>query len=317
MRLYGIDFLRGIAAFGIVGCHLILAPRTASADWLTHFCDMNVAVFGVIAGFFTRASSDGRASHDIIRRLKRLLPTYAVWTLVFLAASATFKISAHDDLGQYARPSFWTSVVFFGGSSAHLWFLAVLAYTQVFALFLLHRKLPRWASAVIGLSGILLSVCVNGWWGWYFFRLFGFVWIGIAVREIRWGDWRHFGMLTLMGLVAHVVFIGTFPAFVRDLFVAVPLVLFATRLPMPITGGGVSVRTVSWRDKHGRLLGASALDEVRMACRDAAFRRAVWPLRRLARLGSLLGDRLHDYGSGTAHPECRQVLFMSTVHESL
>ena len=272
MRLYGIDLLRGIAAFGIVGCHLILAPRTPAAGWLTHFCDMNVAVFGVLAGFFTRASSDGRASHDIIRRLKRLLPTYAVWTLVFLAASATFKIAAHDDLGQYARPSFWTSVVFFGGSAAHLWFLAVLAYTQVFALLLLHRKLPCWASAVIGLSGILLSVSVNGWWGWYFFRLFGFVWIGIAVREIRWGDWRHFGMLTLMGLVAHVVFIGTFPAFVRDLFVAVPLVLFATRLPMPITGGGY---------RCARFLGATSMGVY-----------LVHPL--LTKFGWLVATRLSD-----------------------
>lgn len=241
MRLYGIDLLRGVAAFGIVGCHLILDPRTAAAGWLTHFCDMNVAVFGVIAGFFTCASLDADASHDIVRRLKRLLPTYAVWTLVFLSASAAFKIAAHDDLGQYASPRFWTSVVFFGGSAAHLWFLAVLAYTQVFALLLLRRKLPCWASAAIGLAGIALSVSVRGWWGWYFFRLFGFVWIGIAVREIRCGDWRAFGAMTLAGLVAHVVFAGAIPAFVRDLFVAVPLVLCAARLPMPITGGGISV----------------------------------------------------------------------------
>lgn len=315
MRLYGIDLLRGIAAFGIVGCHLILAPRAPAADWLTHFCDMNVAVFGVIAGFFTRVSLDDCASHDILRRLKRLLPTYAVWTLVFLAASAVFKIAAHDDLGQYANPGFWASVVFFGGSSAHLWFLAVLAYTQVLALLLLHRKLPSRVAAVIGLAGIALSVSVKGWWGWYFFRLFGFVWIGIAVREIHWGDWKLFGSLTLAGLMAHVAFIGMVPAFFRDLFVAVPLVLFAARLPMPITGGGVSVRAVLGRDKHGSLSSTSALDEVWMACRDAALRCAVWSWRRPVRLGLLLGDSPHDHGYGTAEPECRQVLFMNVAHE--
>ena len=53
MRLYGIDLLRGIAAFGIVGCHLSLSPKTAAASWLLHFCDMNVAVFAVVAGYFT------------------------------------------------------------------------------------------------------------------------------------------------------------------------------------------------------------------------------------------------------------------------
>lgn len=276
MRLYGIDILRGVAAFGIVGCHLILAPRTPAGDWLTHFCDMNVAVFGVIAGFFTCASLDSGASHDIARRLKRLLSTYAVWMLVFLAASAAFKIAAHDDLGQYANPRFWSGVVFFGGSSAHLWFLAVLAYTQTFALVLLHRKLPSWASAVFGLVGIALSVSVDGWWGWYFFRLFGFVWIGIALREIRWGSWQTFAALTLAGLMAHVAFKGMLPAFVRDLFVAAPLVLSAARLPTPIRGGYTIVFKVSGRDKHGGLLGASAFDKVWMACRDSAFRRAVW-----------------------------------------
>ena len=53
MRLYAIDILRGIAAFGIVGCHLMLSPRTNAGSWVTHFCDMNVAVFAVLAGCFT------------------------------------------------------------------------------------------------------------------------------------------------------------------------------------------------------------------------------------------------------------------------
>jgi len=47
----GIDWLRGIAAFGIVGCHLNLAPTTAADTLLRHFCDMNVGVFGCISGF--------------------------------------------------------------------------------------------------------------------------------------------------------------------------------------------------------------------------------------------------------------------------
>ena len=53
MRLYAIDILRGIAAFGIVGCHIMTDPRTASGEAVRHFCDMNVAVFAVLAGYFT------------------------------------------------------------------------------------------------------------------------------------------------------------------------------------------------------------------------------------------------------------------------
>lgn len=50
MRLIGLDFLRGIAAFGIFGCHLSLSPRTAGGGWATCLCDFNVGVFAVIAG---------------------------------------------------------------------------------------------------------------------------------------------------------------------------------------------------------------------------------------------------------------------------
>ena len=52
MRLIGIDFLRGVAAFGIVGCHLLLAQRTAGGEeLLTALCDFNVGLFAAVAGF--------------------------------------------------------------------------------------------------------------------------------------------------------------------------------------------------------------------------------------------------------------------------
>ncbi len=237
MRLYGIDILRGIAAFGIVGCHLVLSPRTVAGEWLTHFCDMNVAVFGVIAGYFTHISNDARAGSDIAKRLRRLLPTYIVWTLVFLAASFAFKVAAHDDLSQYLEASFWTGAAFFGGSSTHLWFIAVLIYVQVFAILLLRQNpsvLIKWG---FGLFGIALSVALDNWWGKYFFRLFGFLWLGIAMRDICWGSWKAFGIVSLIALVAHVMLQGVVPGFVCDMLVAIPLVFFAVRLPL---GGGIS-----------------------------------------------------------------------------
>ena len=51
MRLIGIDLLRGVAAFGIVGCHLSLAPRTAGGELVTALCDFNVGLFAAVAGF--------------------------------------------------------------------------------------------------------------------------------------------------------------------------------------------------------------------------------------------------------------------------
>ena len=216
----------------------MLSPRTAAGEWVTHFCNMNVAVFGVIAGYFTHISEGGSAGTDIAKRLRRLLPTYVVWTFVFLAASFVFKVAAHDDLSQYSEASFWVNAALFGGSSAHLWFIAVLVYTQVFALSLLRRNPPAWIKWGLGFVGIALSVSLDNWWGTYFFRLFGFLWLGIAVRDVRRGSWKVFGVVSLIALVAHVMLMGLVHGFLRDLFVAVPLVLFAARLPLG--GGGIS-----------------------------------------------------------------------------
>ncbi len=261
-HLYGIDLLRGIAAFGIVGCHLILSPRTTMGSGITYFCDMNVAVFGVIAGYFTHASTAMGARGDISRRLKRLLPVYVIWTVIFLIASFVFKVAAHDSLSQYTNPSFWLNAAFFGGSSTHLWFIAVLVYTQVFALTLLHIKVPRGIDWLLGFIGIALSVSLSNWWGYYFFRLFGFVWLGIAARGISWGGWKAYGILTCFALLAHIGLSGIVPGFLRDMLVALPLVMFAVRLPLGGGGYVIASRTLFGRNKYGCLFGASAHHEV-------------------------------------------------------
>lgn len=44
MRFTSLDLLRGIAAFGIVGCHLSLSPRTEGGVLVTSLCDFNVGL---------------------------------------------------------------------------------------------------------------------------------------------------------------------------------------------------------------------------------------------------------------------------------
>ena len=51
MRFISLDLLRGIAAFGIVGCHLSLSPRTEGGVLVTSLCDFNVGLFAALAGF--------------------------------------------------------------------------------------------------------------------------------------------------------------------------------------------------------------------------------------------------------------------------
>ena len=51
MRIISLDLLRGIAAFGIVGCHLSLSPRSDGGALVTSLCDFNVGLFAALAGF--------------------------------------------------------------------------------------------------------------------------------------------------------------------------------------------------------------------------------------------------------------------------
>ena len=254
MRLYAIDILRGIAAFGIVGCHIMTDPRTASGEAVRHFCDMNVAVFAVLAGYFTYVHNEwGGVWPTIKHRLVRLLPLYFFWSLVFLAATFMFKTVAHDDMSQYRQTGFWLKVVFQGNASCHLWFIIALVYTQIAALFLMRWKLPVALPLILAITGIALSVALRNWYGTYFFRLFGFVWLGIALRTIANGTWRFYTVWTAVALVLHVLLAGILHRFLRDLLVVVPLVLLAVQVSKAFPS------VPSWVLSLARTLGATSL----------------------------------------------------------
>ncbi len=154
MRLYGIDILRGIAAFGIVGCHLLTEPRTAAGSAILHFCGMNVAVFAVLAGYFTHILPEGLGA-SLRHRLGRLVPIYVLWTLVFLFVQFILKMVHHEGLAQYGQIGFWISVVFKGyGSGGYLWFIIALIYTQVMALFILRKPVSIVVPLMLAASGI-------------------------------------------------------------------------------------------------------------------------------------------------------------------
>ena len=233
MRLYGIDILRGIAAFGIVGCHLLTEPRTAAGSAILHFCGMNVAVFAVLAGYFTHILPEGLGA-SLRHRLGRLVPIYVLWTLVFLFVQFILKMVHHEGLAQYGQIGFWISVVFKGyGSGGYLWFIIALIYTQVMALFILRKPVSIVVPLMLAASGIGLSILMPYWngHGHFMFRLFGFVWLGIALRRVSYGTWRLYGVGALFALILHVALQSWVHPTLRDLLVSVPLCLFAARLP--------------------------------------------------------------------------------------
>ena len=129
MRIAGIDLLRGVAAFGIVGCHLSLAPRTADGELVTALCDFNVGLFAAVAGFLMCGGKRGSWLEYVGKRAKRLLPTYFFWSVAFIVATSAFDLlldGGHLN-PKYGTVSFWGKVIFAGDAATHLWFLEAIA----------------------------------------------------------------------------------------------------------------------------------------------------------------------------------------------
>lgn len=239
-RCIGIDLLRGIAAFGIIGCHLSLSPRTVGGDLVTALCNFNVGVFAAIAGFLM---CGGKLESDWLtyakKRSRRLLPTYMLWSVVFVLAIAVFDLLF--DGGQlnprYRTVGFWERVVLTGGSSPHLWFLVCLFYVQVLLRPFLKVGNAKWNGVVwIMLGGFMIgaSVASDNWFGLYPLRLLAFLMTGYGL-----GCCYHAGLLDFYVkrsqvawcvaagiLVAHVMARRIAPGFIRD-WIAVGPVLVA------------------------------------------------------------------------------------------
>lgn len=183
----GLALLKLIAAFGIVGCHLNMRPTTPMGEALLHFTDTNVALFGILSGYFL-ASSLERAEGVwpfICKKAKRLLPVYAVWSLFYLLIKFGLDFATTGHLTEsFKSPMRWFYVIFWGDAAAHLWYVISLFYVSV-VLCLLRRWL-RWLWLVLAVGAFIWVM--KGWGGfysWYPGRLLAFVAVGIGVGSYR------------------------------------------------------------------------------------------------------------------------------------
>ena len=238
-RYIGLDLLRGIASFGIVGCHLSLASRTDGGNLVTALCDFNVGVFAAIAGFLMcGGGSEGGWLSYVAKRAKRLLPTYFFWSLVFVLATVSFDLlfdGGHLN-PKYGTIPFWTRVVFGGDASTHLWFLVCLLYAQMAFWRCMNTCNGRWLGfmwIVLGVAAIVGSVMMGGWFGRYPLRLVAFLTTGYGLACcLRGGalDFfkRHRDVVWLVAvgvLVGHVMARGMVPGFIRDWIAVAPVLL--------------------------------------------------------------------------------------------
>lgn len=229
MHNSAIDLLRGVAALGIVGCHLLLAPRTQSATLITGLCDVGVGIFAALSGYLMVLGRwDGWGAY-VRKRAKRILPIYAVWTIVYLIFSAVFQIVADGAVNaRYFDVGWWVDVFFWGAAATHLWFLMSLFYAQV-VMAGLFRKLPSvyW----IGSSLVLISISIwsNNWYVTYPVRLLAFLMLGRGLAAIN-REWltRWRGLILVLGLACvgfHFVHAPWPTGFVKDWIAVAPILL--------------------------------------------------------------------------------------------
>ena len=241
---YGLTLLKGLAAFGVVGCHLFLAPVTQCADKALHYCDLSVAVFGAVSGYLLLLSFDEKIKCPdfslrrlILHRAWRILPAYFFWTGVFLVASPILNVLVrHETLDErYLTVAFWCSAILRGGSSTHLWYLAHLFWWSLllYALWgVSFRVFAHWISMLL-LAFASLGVCVGvgGEFCDYGLRLLAFMSLGGALARlnpvlslVKKSSWI---VLIVVSLALHWVLPAH--AYIRDFIVVVVLVPFFAR----------------------------------------------------------------------------------------
>ena len=239
MRLVGIDILRGVAAFGIVGCHLILGPRTVGGNLVTALCDFNVGLFSAVSGFLMYGGE-----HDkgwlayVVKRAQRLLPTYFFWSAIFILSTVTFDLLLDGGRlnPKYRTVAFWGDVVFIGDASTHLWFLVCLFYVQVLLRSVFNVCTDRWHGAMwIVVGGVTAWAATLSplWFNRYPLRLAAFLMTGYGVGCLlrgKGGDiCRKYNgvMWCVVGVVLtlHVMAGQSVPGFVKDWLVTCPVLL--------------------------------------------------------------------------------------------
>ena len=228
MRVEGLDLLRGLAAFGIVGCHITLLDRTQAGAFLLSFCDLNVGVFAAISGFLMASGRSVGWGEYVRKRAARILPAYLVWSVIFLVASAVFQyIGAGAVKPHYGTLNFWTNVVFWGGSSCHLWFLICLFYAQCLVGPVCNmKKMGTPIFLAVGFALTVLSSWLGGWYGNYPLRLLGFLVTGIGLGGFR-GRLANstLFLLVVIALILHFVLHGLLFGFLLDWLVVCPAVI--------------------------------------------------------------------------------------------
>jgi peptidoglycan/LPS O-acetylase OafA/YrhL len=161
-RLVGIDLFRSLAIYAVLLLHIDEGVKVMPLAW------SNITDFSLFAVPFFLATSFylainklylSRSLYPMRSRLLRLLIPYGVWSVIYLIyKSAKYLVNGQSNefLQLFQDP---LSVIFFGGSSFHLYFLPLLATgTLLIKLvdFLIAKKISLRGLGIIALISLLI-----------------------------------------------------------------------------------------------------------------------------------------------------------------
>ena len=246
---YSIDLLRGVAAFGIVACHLNLGTMTDGAWTLRWYGDMFVGLFAALSGYLMAVTmkrvSDAEGTwaawwRYARKRMSRILSVYVFWSLVYVAFGFAFDLLVRHGINpKWSSEGFIYQVVFWGDAATHLWFPISLLYGQlVFGLaFLVFYRANGLTWMALGALLLGIPICLGGvWLAYYPLRVFAFLVTGYGLGRLSQTSVKWLGLWTLIlvaALAIHFFAATAIHAFLRDWLVVVPLLIVAVGVELP------------------------------------------------------------------------------------
>ena len=246
-RLFSVDLLKLIAAFGVITIHL--SPSTGDGELLSSFfSSFAVPYFLVISlFFFIKRVSSLPSPHIGGLRLDRILVPYAVWSLVYvLTRWLKFSINSQSFSVNFIP------TVFYGGGAVHLYFIPLLLMMQAFAFgFCLVAKGAKWwpaaLFAIIGaaLFGYLGSV--NNFFGFQNAIESGLLYVLLAfilmVIQSTAAGRNVSAIIGMLPIVLFIVFFSVMPSYaLLGLWPVRPLIGFgisAFALSLPLRSSSI------------------------------------------------------------------------------
>lgn len=236
---WGFDCLRLIAAFGIIGCHLVLPDITEGASFVKRFTDLNVGVFATIAGFFSAYTLqlDVQFPEFLKRRTKKLLLPFYLWSVFYICIDIAFDTFMGKPLTfQPASLHYWYNALICGHSAAQMWFLISLFYTQLLCFIFIKKSFSfqsHWVSAgltLLALAGIHFAH-TDGYWTTYFLRLLSFFLLGIAFfRERHHLQKIPFSIIYALLLIGFILIACNFQyGFLGECVLSIPMLLWGLK----------------------------------------------------------------------------------------